>query len=233
MNNQPLVSIIVITYNQERWIRDTLDGVFSQTYPNIEWIISDDCSTDRTFEVIQDYILTHDIPRERVILNRNERNLRIAANYNKCLYDLAHGDLMVINEGDDISFPDRVERLVKIYQEHEPNLISSLYAFAVDDNRYCREEAKHPVPYKRWTAADYRWHKEIMYSGPTLCISRKLINAFPRLSDKTPWMDSPITRRAMLFGGGGGTSQPCNRQFTTVSVQRMYQLTTKHTALSA
>ena len=97
---QPLVSIIVITYNQEQWIEATLDSVFGQTYPNIEWVISDDCSTDSTWQKINDYINNHDVPRDRIVLNRNEHNLKITANYNKCLYDLSHGELLSDTSGE-------------------------------------------------------------------------------------------------------------------------------------
>ena len=211
MMYQPLVSIIVITYNQEQWIEATLDSVFGQTYPNIEWVISDDCSTDSTWQKINDYINNHDVPRDRIVLNRNEHNLKITANYNKCLYDLSHGELLVINEGDDISFPNRVETLVKLHEKHKANLISSLYAFVVDKNLYCKEDPKEPIQFRQWNISNYHWHSEIMYSGPTLCISRELVDGFPKMKDTTPWIDSPMTRRAIIFGGGG-TSQRCNRQ---------------------
>ena len=51
-----LVSISVITYNSSKYILDTLDSVKAQTYPNLELVISDDCSTDNTIDLCKDWV---------------------------------------------------------------------------------------------------------------------------------------------------------------------------------
>lgn len=58
-NEQPLVSVAVISYNSSKTIIETLDSIYNQTYPNIELIISDDCSTDNTLEVCREWLNTH------------------------------------------------------------------------------------------------------------------------------------------------------------------------------
>ena len=56
MNNQPLVSIIIPTYNRANLIGETLDSIISQTYKNWECIVVDDGSSDYTNEVMQAYV---------------------------------------------------------------------------------------------------------------------------------------------------------------------------------
>ena len=55
MNQQPTFSIITITYNAERWLERTILSVLSQSYPNIEYILIDGASKDKTVEIIKQY----------------------------------------------------------------------------------------------------------------------------------------------------------------------------------
>ena len=61
-SNKPLVSLVIAFYNQENFVEDAVKGALSQTYDNLEIILSDDCSTDKTFEVIRkctrDYVIS-------------------------------------------------------------------------------------------------------------------------------------------------------------------------------
>ncbi|HUF60663.1 MAG TPA: glycosyltransferase, partial [Verrucomicrobiales bacterium] len=51
---RPLVSFLLLAYNQEQYIHEAVEGAFSQTYSPLEIILSDDCSTDRTFEIMRE-----------------------------------------------------------------------------------------------------------------------------------------------------------------------------------
>ena len=55
-NNNPLVSIIVITYNSAKFVLETLESAKAQTYQNIELIISDDGSTDNTVQICREWL---------------------------------------------------------------------------------------------------------------------------------------------------------------------------------
>lgn len=55
MNQQPTFSIITITYNAERWLERTILSVLSQSYPDIEYILIDGASKDKTVEIIKQY----------------------------------------------------------------------------------------------------------------------------------------------------------------------------------
>ena len=56
----PLVSFGIITYNQEQFILDTLKGAVSQEYDNMEIIVSDDNSTDKTFEIVESFVKSYE-----------------------------------------------------------------------------------------------------------------------------------------------------------------------------
>jgi len=105
----PLVSVVTVTYNSARYVKDTIESVLAQDYSNIEYIIGDDCSTDDTWNIIQGY---HD-PRIRNY--RNDKNLREYPNRNKAI-GLATGKYLIFIDGDDIIFPHGVSFFVTMME---------------------------------------------------------------------------------------------------------------------
>jgi glycosyltransferase involved in cell wall biosynthesis len=124
-NNHPLVSFLQMSYNQEQYIVSSIKAALAQTYSPMEIIISDDASTDNSWQLIQDLVSKYNGPH-KIIISRNENNLGILGNWNK-LCSMANGELLVKGDGDDISFPNRVERTVKewLMYDKKPMLISS------------------------------------------------------------------------------------------------------------
>jgi glycosyltransferase involved in cell wall biosynthesis len=92
----PLVTIAIPVYNQEQYVASAIESALIQTYPNLEVIVSDDASTDRTKEICQRYLSDG-----RFKYFRNESNLGRVANYRKLFYELASGDWYVNLDGDD------------------------------------------------------------------------------------------------------------------------------------
>ena len=116
MDNRPLVSFCITVYNQRRYVTTALSAAFAQTYRPLEIVISDDCSTDGTDETIKTVIERYksaggDI---HVIFNRNPANLGNLGNWLK-FGELAHGELLVKADGDDISLPERTSRIVDVW----------------------------------------------------------------------------------------------------------------------
>ncbi len=107
---KPLVSFVVFTYNQERYIREAVLSALAQTYSPLEIIISDDCSQDNTAKIIQEEVKKYKGPH-KVIININEKNLGIGGHINQVMI-LTKGTLVVGAAGDDISLPERTEKLV-------------------------------------------------------------------------------------------------------------------------
>lgn len=109
----PLVTFALVAYNQEKYIKEAVESVLSQTYQPLEIIFSDDFSTDNTFEIIKELVGLYKGPH-KIILNKNEINIKTSAHVNR-VFELASSELIVMGAGDDISLPDRVDKLVSTW----------------------------------------------------------------------------------------------------------------------
>ncbi|MBT3873051.1 MAG: glycosyltransferase, partial [Flavobacteriaceae bacterium] len=121
----PLVSFILLAYNQENLITEAVESLLSQTYSPLEIILSDDCSSDSTFTIMKSLKDSYKGPH-KIKLNRNKTNLGISAHINK-LVALTHGDLIFCAAGDDISLPKRCSEVVSFWLDHnkQPDLIAT------------------------------------------------------------------------------------------------------------
>lgn len=106
----PKASVIFLSYNQERYVAQSLVSVLDQAYHDYEVIIADDGSTDGTADLIDEILRHH--PRAG-LARRLERapNLGITGNWNRAVR-LAKGDILITQAGDDISRSDRVSAMV-------------------------------------------------------------------------------------------------------------------------
>jgi alpha-1,3-rhamnosyltransferase len=107
----PLVSICVITYHSEKFVLETLESAKTQTYQNIELIISDDGSTDSTIQLCRDWLAENKDRFVRTELITVEKNTGIPANCNRAV-KAAHGEWIKLIAGDDILLDNCVETLV-------------------------------------------------------------------------------------------------------------------------
>ncbi|MCJ7933001.1 MAG: glycosyltransferase [Chryseobacterium sp.] len=117
MIQNPLVSVIVITYNSESSVLETLDSIKSQTYQNIELIISDDCSKDNTVELCNSWLLQNKERFVRTEMITAKENTGISANCNRGL-NLAQGEWVKLIAGDDSLFEDCVLQNIAFIKEN-------------------------------------------------------------------------------------------------------------------
>lgn len=106
-SEEPLVSIIVITYNSAKYVLETLESTKVQTYKNIELIVSDDCSTDNTVEICQIWLGENKERFVRLELITTDKNTGTSANCNRGLTSV-DGDWIKLIAGDDQLLPDCV-----------------------------------------------------------------------------------------------------------------------------
>src|SRR5436305_10570563 len=105
MINRPLLTFVVASFNQEKYIEQAVRGALAQTYSPLEIIISDDCSRDRAFVIASEIISSYRGPH-KVRLNRNPINLGIGGHVNRIM-ELCRGQLIIASAGDDVSLPNR------------------------------------------------------------------------------------------------------------------------------
>ena len=124
-----LVSIITPTYNCSRFIVETIRSVLAQTYQNWEMIISDDCSTDGTKEIVAPFVEAD----KRIKYICNDRNSGAAVTRNNALR-LAKGKWIAFLDSDDLWAPDKLERQIRFMEEHGYRFSYTKYLEIDDDS---------------------------------------------------------------------------------------------------
>lgn len=107
----PTVSVIIPSYNHEKFVKECIQSVLDQTYQDFEIIITDDCSTDGTVSIIEQF----DDPRVKLFRHRVNRGVSITAN--NCILH-ARGKYIAWLSSDDAWYPDKLEKQVQYLDEH-------------------------------------------------------------------------------------------------------------------
>lgn len=100
--SKPLFTVITITYNSGRWVRQAIESILTSSFADFEYIIADDCSTDDTWKIIQEY------NDPRINAWKNEQNLGEYNNRNLTLQK-ASGEFIIYIDGDDILYRDTLQ----------------------------------------------------------------------------------------------------------------------------
>lgn len=134
--SEPLVTVMMPARNEEAFIADAIESIACQTYPNWELVIVDDKSTDRTRAIAEDYARADS--RIRVIdgdgiCSGNARNKAI---------DAARGEYIMNMDADDVSTPQRIERLLAEAMRHRNPVVGSFMAIVDPDLNVQRVTSK-------------------------------------------------------------------------------------------
>lgn len=196
MDNLPKVSLIICSYNQEAYIREAVESALLQTYSPIEIIISDDCSTDSTFPIIQEMVAKY-TGKNTIIINRNGQNMGLIEHVNK-VFGMATGDLVIGSAGDDVSLPERVETLMQMYRGREGK--PTLFHGNVFKIGPCGEDCGLMEP--GWGVGSIDINetalRDALYIGASSAFNRALLNRFPPMKYKNAFEDLVWGFRAAL-----------------------------------
>ena len=114
-----MISVIIPAFNVERFIKDALDSVLTQTYKKMEIVVVDDGSTDDTKLILEDYA--------RYIRTIVQKNEGVAAARNRGIAE-THGEYIAFLDGDDVWFSNKLERQVNLFgMKSEVGLVSGQY----------------------------------------------------------------------------------------------------------
>ncbi len=120
MQDRGLVSIVMPSYNTEKYICESIRSVLNQTYPYWELIIVDDCSTDGTDEVVKPFLTDR-----RIRYLKNKKNSGAAISRNRALRE-AKGKWIAFLDSDDLWMPEKLEKQIRFMETHD-------YAFTYTD----------------------------------------------------------------------------------------------------
>lgn len=198
-NDRPLVTFALFAFNQERYIREAIEGAFSQTYSPLEIILSDDCSTDRTFEIMQEMASAYGGPHQ-IVVNRNEQNRGIGPHVGKVGL-MAQGELIVVAAGDDISFPDRSQRCVEEWRTHGYGaVVLESDKIRIDETggilEYCESRTLPPV--SDLMGFSKRWH---CFGSSSGAYHVDVFRRFPEVLTGVVHEDRVLTYRNRLLDG--------------------------------
>ena len=103
-STRPLATFALFAYNQEEYVADAIEAAFAQTYHPLEILLSDDCSTDGTYEAMKRAVSLYN-GRHTVRLYRNDENLGLIEHVNR-MVDRATGEIIVAAAGDDVTMSE-------------------------------------------------------------------------------------------------------------------------------
>lgn len=199
IKKMPLVTFALITYNQEEYIKSALNGALSQTYSPLEILISDDNSSDKTFEIIEMEIKKYSGPHS-IIINKNKENLGLIGHVNK-IFELAKGELIIAAAGDDISMPHRTMVLMKYYlAETEKPLLMHSKAIEIDLNGNQTGNISPDKSLRKNKTLLAAAKSSALYLGATGIWSKDLYKKYGPLRYKNSYEDLILGFRAHLEG---------------------------------
>jgi len=176
LSNQknPLVSICIPTYNSARFLRECIDSIVKQTYPNKEIIISDNASTDETEKIAKEYVKKY-----KIKYYRNEKNFGVGTNCNRCI-ELANGEFIAIYHSDDIYDKDIVTIQVEYLINHPNSGAVSTFSRHIDEEGNVFKIGGFPSEFTKKNSNEYNFEeifRTIMKCGNFLVCPSFMVRA--------------------------------------------------------
>ena len=122
-NMRPFVSVVMPSYNAEKYISEAIQSVIAQTYENWELLIIDDCSTDSTANIVKQF---SDVD-SRITLYSNPKNMGVALTRNKGM-NLAKGSWIALLDSDDVWHKDKLEKQLVAAENTGADIIYCSYS---------------------------------------------------------------------------------------------------------
>lgn len=179
MQNEPLVSVIIPTYNRGRLILNSVTSVLNQTYKNIELIVVDDCSTDNTEEILKS------IDDSRIKYVKLEKNSGACIARNKGI-ELSDGEFIAFNDSDDLWLPEKINSQLDFLYENNAEISFCKMECRTPENNFIHNfpniEFDRKISYK--DLLKYNSASTQTIFGKTDCFKEIFFDAtMPRLQD--------------------------------------------------
>ena len=175
MKNKPLVSVVIPVYNGENYIEEAVNSISQQTYKNIEIIIINDASTDKTSSILEK-LQEKD---KRIVVFNNEKNLKIVGSLNKGLVN-ASGKYISRMDCDDIKLPSAIEKQVIFLEKNNDIVVVGGSIEVCDENMNKINERRYPLDDDQIRAAMFRFnpfaHPAVMIRASAVAEERYQLN---------------------------------------------------------
>lgn len=185
----PVIAVVMAVFNGERWLRKSVDSVFSQSYHNFEFIIVDDGSTDKTAEILKTYSamdkrikVISNILNEGVVRSRNRAILSVSASVK----------YIAILDADDISVSDRLQKQVTFMDGHPGISLLGGQASIIDEDNHFVGTRSYPVSTEAICKVITRYnpfvHSAVMIRRSALNVVGLYNESFVRCQDYELWL---------------------------------------------
>lgn len=196
MLNQKMISVVMTTYNGEKYVVEQLTSIYHQTIKPDEVIICDDGSTDRTVELITAFISTNKLDNWSLIVNKP--NIGWKANFFKVV-GLSKGDIVFFSDQDDIWYDNKIEIMSDLMFEHN---MGALFANRViidsEGNLMSNRQEKSSFSGKLSQIELKPSFYELKTLGCCMCISKKIAGIYQKVAFYEDDHDSQCGRLALL-----------------------------------
>ncbi len=169
---EPKVSVILTSFNHEKFIGEAIQSVLNQSFKDFELIIVDDCSSDGSWEVISSF----DDPR--IIKVRNDYNMRYKGWFT-VLKEKAKGKYIAIHHSDDLWKEDKLEKQVKFLENNSDYGAVFTHVELINENGESPEGIKNYYTkgiFDESNKTRYEWLRFFFYNGNALCHPSILIH---------------------------------------------------------
>lgn len=159
-----LVSIIMPSYNTGRFIKETIESVLAQSYPVWELIIVDDCSTDNTDDVVNQYLAD-----ERILYIKNDTNSGAAVSRNRALRE-AKGKWIAFLDSDDLWEPDKLQKQISFMRDNDYHFSYTNYIEIDEESKANGKSVTGPKRISKHGMYNYCWMGclTVMYDADTV-----------------------------------------------------------------
>ena len=216
---RPLVTFALFAYNQEQYVREAVEGAFSQTYEPLEIVLSDDCSSDRTYEIMLEMAKAYK-GQHKVRVRRNEANYGLIDHINVLLSNL-QSEIIVLAAGDDISHPERTSSIIKRFEEQPTCQLIHSAVLEVDKSGHTLG-VRSPLIQEDSYQLEELAKSSSIYIGATGAIRMSLVNYFGPISEKKTYEDLIFGFRAALLNGFSYLDAPLVSYRKNVGISSQY-----------
>ncbi|MEO7916820.1 MAG: glycosyltransferase [Dokdonella sp.] len=216
---RPLVTFALFAYNQEAYVREAVRAALAQDYRPLQIIFSDDASTDRTFELMQEEACACPSGVE-IVLNRNELNLGIANHINQVVR-MAAGDYLVLASGDDVSLPQRASASVHALINDLQGRMALHSAVINMDHEGNTVRLRQNPHRNNMVSPETIIDKDVYLTGSSVTVNKSLYADFPPLHRDVVNEDKVTAFRSAFRGGAIYIEQPLVRYREGVGVSTL------------